>query len=195
MTGHVAQGTTVDRCFVLASEGMSREWAYVALSRGRLSNRLYIAARPDDAREEFAPVERDARDPVERLAAAVRDGEGQVLAIDTGRELPSDNGLELQVLALRATREREALERRGHLWLPGRRRALAEAQDRERAASAELRQLRRKDAELRHATRSFVTEKELEARGDVIHRHIAERATERVHERAIERHRSIGSER
>ena len=60
MTGHVAQGATVDRAFVLASEGMSREWAYVALSRGRLSNRLYVAAQPDDERAEFAPVDAGA---------------------------------------------------------------------------------------------------------------------------------------
>ena len=52
ITGHVAQGLTVDRSFVLASEGVSREWAYVALSRGRLSNRLYTAAVADQARVE-----------------------------------------------------------------------------------------------------------------------------------------------
>ena len=61
MTGHVAQGATVDRCFVLASDGMSRGWAYVALSRGRLSNRLYVTTQPDRERAEFAPVELDAR--------------------------------------------------------------------------------------------------------------------------------------
>lgn len=32
ITGHVAQGVTVDRSFVLAADGMNREWAYVALS-------------------------------------------------------------------------------------------------------------------------------------------------------------------
>ena len=85
MTGHVAQGATVDRAFVLASEGMSREWAYVALSRGRLSNRLYVAAQPDDERAEFAPTSPELRDPVERLAAALRDSDAQVLAIDSRR--------------------------------------------------------------------------------------------------------------
>ena len=54
ITGHVAQGATVDRAFVLAGEGIDREWAYVALSRGRLANRLYVATQPDDARAEFA---------------------------------------------------------------------------------------------------------------------------------------------
>ncbi len=55
---------------------MSREWAYVALSRGRQSNRLYVAAQPDDERAEFAPTSAGARDPVERLAAALRDSDG-----------------------------------------------------------------------------------------------------------------------
>ncbi len=42
ITGHVAQGATVDRSFVLAGQGISSEWAYVALSRGRLTNQLYL---------------------------------------------------------------------------------------------------------------------------------------------------------
>src|SRR3954471_4355992 len=50
ITGHVAQGLTVDHSLVLAGGGMSSEWAYVALSRGRQKNRLYVAEREDDAR-------------------------------------------------------------------------------------------------------------------------------------------------
>jgi ATP-dependent exoDNAse (exonuclease V) alpha subunit len=57
ITGHVAQGLTVDNAFVLADEGVSREWAYVALRCGRESNRLYLAAVPDHPRVEFAPQE------------------------------------------------------------------------------------------------------------------------------------------
>ena len=34
--------------FVLTDDGLSREWAYTAMSRGRLSNHLYVAAEPDD---------------------------------------------------------------------------------------------------------------------------------------------------
>ena len=50
ITGHIAQGMTVDHALVLADEGINREWAYVALSRGRQSNRLYLSERHDDAR-------------------------------------------------------------------------------------------------------------------------------------------------
>jgi conjugative relaxase-like TrwC/TraI family protein len=44
ITGHKAQGMTADRAFVLGDEAMYREWGYVALSRGRAENRLYVVA-------------------------------------------------------------------------------------------------------------------------------------------------------
>jgi hypothetical protein len=42
ITGHKAQGLTVDHVFVLGSDELYREWGYVAMSRGRESNRLYL---------------------------------------------------------------------------------------------------------------------------------------------------------
>jgi len=42
ITGHKAQGITVDHSFVLGSDELYREWGYVALSRGRQTNRLYL---------------------------------------------------------------------------------------------------------------------------------------------------------
>jgi len=42
ITGHKAQGVTVDHTFVLGSDELYREWGYVALSRGRQTNRLYL---------------------------------------------------------------------------------------------------------------------------------------------------------
>jgi hypothetical protein len=42
ITGHKAQGMTVDHTFVLGSDELYREWGYVALSRGRHSNHLYV---------------------------------------------------------------------------------------------------------------------------------------------------------
>lgn len=46
-TAHKAQGVTVDRTFVLASDVIYPEWAYVALSRGRHSNTLYTVDADD----------------------------------------------------------------------------------------------------------------------------------------------------
>ncbi|MDX1659834.1 MAG: MobF family relaxase, partial [Nitriliruptorales bacterium] len=48
ITGHKAQGLTVDQAFVLGSDRLYREWGYVALSRGRTSNRLYVHAAAVD---------------------------------------------------------------------------------------------------------------------------------------------------
>jgi conjugative relaxase-like TrwC/TraI family protein len=42
LTGHKAQGITVDRSFTVIGAAASREWGYVALSRGRKANTLYL---------------------------------------------------------------------------------------------------------------------------------------------------------
>lgn len=69
ITGHAAQGMTCGQTFVLATDGLSKEWAYVALSRGRESNRLYVTR---EAREsaELMPN----RDGAWRPADVLRDG-------------------------------------------------------------------------------------------------------------------------
>jgi ATP-dependent exoDNAse (exonuclease V) alpha subunit len=46
LTGHIAQGATVDRAFVLMRvEGAMAEWGYVAASRARAETRLYAVGR------------------------------------------------------------------------------------------------------------------------------------------------------
>ena len=47
ITGHKAQGLTVDHTFVLGSDALYREWGYVAMSRGRQTNQLYVHTTPD----------------------------------------------------------------------------------------------------------------------------------------------------
>ena len=50
VTAHRAQGVTVDTCHVLVTPTTTRENLYVAMTRGRTSNRAYVATdRPDDA--------------------------------------------------------------------------------------------------------------------------------------------------
>ncbi len=52
LTGHAAQGLTVERAFVLgAGEARLQEWGYVALSRARTETRLYVTGDAARARE------------------------------------------------------------------------------------------------------------------------------------------------
>ena len=52
ITGYKAQGMTAERAFVLGDEAMYREWGYVALSRGRGENRLYVVTEDLEPRDD-----------------------------------------------------------------------------------------------------------------------------------------------
>jgi ATP-dependent exoDNAse (exonuclease V) alpha subunit len=81
LTGHAAQGATVNRAFVLLrGQGALAEWAYVTCSRAREETRLY-AAPHELERDGIAGV--PAREPAARsLAAALRRSTLEPLAID-----------------------------------------------------------------------------------------------------------------
>ncbi len=81
ITGHKAQGMTTGRAFVLGSEELYREWGYVALSRGRTSNHLYLTA-PTNDRDEIAPAE-PPNDRLTTLTRALQRSRAQQLATDT----------------------------------------------------------------------------------------------------------------
>lgn len=89
-TIHKAQGATVDRCYVLADDTLTREHAYTALSRGRHGNEMFVVA-PDRRVEErhtieVEPDERDAvRHAIGRSAAkrmAVDQREPRITRLD-----------------------------------------------------------------------------------------------------------------
>lgn len=178
ITGHVAQGTTVDQAFVLACESMTREWAYVAMSRGRHTNRLYVAGEPDNARAEFAPREQRTRDPIDRLAAGLQASRAQVLAIDTDRAV--DTSAEAEHELTQAAQARRELEAQRLGWLPGRRERLARARQRESTARATLRRLH---AERRHGERPLVDEQALDGSAAELRSVVEERAARRRSER------------
>ena len=188
ITGHVAQGVTVDHAFVLADGGISREWAYVAMSRGRLSNQLYLSEEVDSGRAEFAPTSPPSSTAIDRLAARLATSDAQLLAIDTGR--PVDTA-EAECRLADAQLERHALERGASRWLPGGRQRLEDAREREAAARDALSQARRRMAEVRHAASPVETPKELEQRRESLHERLAERA----HDRVLDRGRELGRER
>lgn len=79
ITGHVAQGLTTERAYVLGSESAYREWGYVAMSRGRQLNRYYVVGRGSLERDEFAPTERP-EDPLAAVRAALARSRAQRLA-------------------------------------------------------------------------------------------------------------------
>ncbi|MEZ5098695.1 MAG: AAA family ATPase [Thermoleophilia bacterium] len=83
ITGHAAQGVTIDTALVLADGDHRRlqEWGYVALSRARRETRLYlteIAPEPADVR--FGPDGRP--DPRSSLAAALERTASEPLATE-----------------------------------------------------------------------------------------------------------------
>jgi conjugative relaxase-like TrwC/TraI family protein len=81
LTGHAAQGVTVERAFVLGIGGQRlQEWGYVALSRARRETHLYVTATPRERESHFHDL--DDRDPVTRLGQALEESAIERLAVD-----------------------------------------------------------------------------------------------------------------
>ena len=86
LTGHSAQGVTVERAFVLGLGGQRlQEWGYVALSRAREETRLYVTGEPRERESHFHDL--DDRDDVTVLAQALEESAVERLAVDQ-RPLP-----------------------------------------------------------------------------------------------------------
>lgn len=79
-TAHLAQGATCDRALVMAGDDISREWGYVALSRGRSRNRLYTVQQLLPEAETTHARQRPA-DPLERVAQSLLRSEAKQMAI------------------------------------------------------------------------------------------------------------------
>ena len=92
ITGHKAQGMTAGRAFVLGDETLYKEWAYVAMSRGKHENHLYVVAAPDPEREEVGGQVETVKDPIAELTRAVGRSRAKELAIDVTEDLPARSG-------------------------------------------------------------------------------------------------------
>ena len=80
LTGHAAQGATVQRAFVLLHDQAAlREWGYVACSRARVETRLYLATHELQPDIPAHPHERSTSD---RAARALTTTAAQPLARD-----------------------------------------------------------------------------------------------------------------
>ncbi len=76
-----SQGITVDHTFVLGGDSLYQEAAYTALSRGQLSNNLYVTS-PENPRWEIGHGAHDLaqRDALESLVDALRQSREQTMA-------------------------------------------------------------------------------------------------------------------
>jgi hypothetical protein len=91
MTGHKAQGVTTDRTFVVVDGTTDREWAYVAMSRGRQTNSLYLT-KPQHQDEQCNHLtHQDCHDALERLTSGLNRGSAQIAAIDRAGPAPTDD--------------------------------------------------------------------------------------------------------
>ncbi len=85
LTGHVSQGTTVERTYLLASpERGGREWAYVAASRQRVDLTLF-AVHDELDRLEAALARSWGRSDAKRLGLDLADADHRESALTAGR--------------------------------------------------------------------------------------------------------------
>jgi conjugative relaxase-like TrwC/TraI family protein len=82
ITCHKAQGMTTDRAFILATDELYKEWAYVAMSRGQLDNRLYLTLGDHPLTDDLDTPLESKPDPVLAVTAALEQSSGQYLALD-----------------------------------------------------------------------------------------------------------------
>jgi hypothetical protein len=72
ITGHKAQGLTCDHTYTLGTDTLYREWGYVAMSRGRITNQLYHGPADRHDADLHHHTHLDDRDDVVALASRIR---------------------------------------------------------------------------------------------------------------------------
>ncbi|MEE9228240.1 MAG: AAA family ATPase, partial [Acidimicrobiia bacterium] len=90
LTGHKAQGVTTGRTFAVIAGATDRQWAYVALSRGREANTLYLVTSEAGDEPCTHLTHRHSRDAVDALTASLGRSNTQTAAIDQAVR-PSDH--------------------------------------------------------------------------------------------------------
>ncbi len=91
LTGHAAQGATVERAFVLLPDhGALREWGYVACTRARGETHVYLA-EPDVIERETPLRDPHPTAPPERAARALERSSTEPLALDQTKRRPDLN--------------------------------------------------------------------------------------------------------
>ncbi len=72
ITGHKAQGLTCDHTYTLGTDTLYREWGYVAMSRGKLTNQLYHGPTDRDDDGLHHHVHLDDQSDVAALTSRIR---------------------------------------------------------------------------------------------------------------------------
>lgn len=85
LTGHKAQGATVDRTIAVIGERTDREWTYVALSRGIEANTIYTCSEQNGSCSHVA--HESHRDPLDIAVRRIQRERRQQSALDAGLEL------------------------------------------------------------------------------------------------------------
>ncbi|MDP8929781.1 MAG: relaxase domain-containing protein [Actinomycetota bacterium] len=113
VTGHKAQGLTVDHALVVVDETIDGEWGYVAMSRGRHTNHLYLADndRADPRRHAPEPAE----DPTDALARRLAVSRADTPLADRDIYDPTETAVRWQQLAHRLHDAREVDHQRRRL--------------------------------------------------------------------------------
>jgi hypothetical protein len=173
LTGHAAQGTTLERAYVLLPDhGSLREWGYVAASRAREETRLYLAQEaiePDDSHAR----EIDTRTAPQRVARALEREAAEPLALEQQRR--GRDGAILRHI----TQQQQQLDR-----------DRARTADQLRAAERELQHLRRWNRDRRaELQREIALDKEVLERLDTKQEQLRQRATQRSQQLALDRER------
>ena len=113
LTGHKAQGVTTGHTFTIIDGGTNREWAYMAMSRGRHSNTLYLA-NPKHDRQCTHLTHPEPRDALDALTASLGRSSARTAAIDhlTGTAPPNSDAAErVAWIVARRRAEQNELER------------------------------------------------------------------------------------
>ncbi len=117
-TVHRAQGLTVDHAHVLAAPGMTREALYVAMTRGRLGNHLYVSTDAIDPDCDGLPDPGRSTDAVQVLRGILATAAAEQSAIQTLRSRQDEAGSLATLVPIRATLLADADMRRWRRVLP-----------------------------------------------------------------------------
>lgn len=115
VTTYSAQGTTVDRAFVMADPSMDKQELYVAASRSREETWLYATPEVQVHREEIAPASPYLRQGIPHIAEAAERDRAQLAAHDIAQlqALPTEELVRRRSELARPAAEEQRAEAKG----------------------------------------------------------------------------------